>query len=301
MAMTYLTFQDDKSKKFWAVREFDDGKILAQYGKQNSKGIFATYKETKKLEKLVQSKIKKGYNIGENKSLKLFNMTQDEIKSKWEEINSKKKVKKENTTEKNKNNNNESDISTDNEQTLEMLQNLGPRTFLRDENKRNARFVNIAEEITPYYKYDGIIRADYEYVAYLLDLQKNELPLPVEKPTGRSRFERDKHDIAEKALQKRIQNYMEKNGDSINVGDIFFTGTFEDDRSDYPIHEYLQVLDENNQLISLQKSHSSNFQVNYSNIISEIKDFCDLEMVGWDCYYDNPEDEPFNKFINATN
>jgi predicted DNA-binding WGR domain protein len=291
--MVYLTLKNTKSNKFWAARELSDGKIIAQYGKLNTKGIFATYKETKSLGSLIDSKMKKGYTTETFDSLPLFNMKEAELLSKWNELNIKKQDRKKKIKDSSKRN-------VQNDKCLGMLTNLGPRTLLRD-NQRKAKFFNCAEQITPYYYYSGVIKTNFEYAAYLLELHKNNLPLPSMTSNAHRmhRFDLDKDEIAEKAFEKRIQKYINSVGDTVQVGDIFFVGTYNDDFSEYPIHEELKVLDENRQLVTLKSRKSSDFQVDYTEITQQVNDFCQLEMVGWDEYYETQEDKPFYRFLNA--
>ena len=61
----------------------------------------------------------------------------------------------------------------------------------------------------------------------------------------------------------------------------------------------LKVLNEDRKLVPINRFHSSDFKVNYSGIISEVNDFCALEMEGWDEYYVTPEDKPFYKFLKV--
>ena len=281
--MAYLTFNNEKTNKFWAAKELEDGKILAQYGKINSNGVFTNYLKTKKLDSLISSKIKKGYTKQEEvPSISLFRMSEVERLAMWNNINNKKMNKK-----KTKTMNNEKKTTNNSKK--------------EHDDRRKARFFNIAEEITPYYYHTGVINKDFEYAAYLLELQKNGIPSPsMTKSTHRvNRFDFDKNAITEEAVEKRVQKCLNSSDSQAQIGDIFFIGTVDDDRSEYPIQEELTVLDENRQLVPLNRFHSSDFKVNYSGIISEVNDFCALEMEGWDEYYETPEDKPFYKFLKV--
>ena len=99
----FLKFRDEKSSKYWAATTLEDGRILVQYGKIGHKlgtystyfkGTYSTYNNTKKIDTLINSKIKKGYKIITNETCDLLSMSPSDIEAKWNEIHNKKQKNK---------------------------------------------------------------------------------------------------------------------------------------------------------------------------------------------------------------
>ena len=189
--MKYLTFSDEKSNKFWAAIELTDGKILAQYGKKNSHGTIVTYSETKKLNSLVSSKLKKGYIETEPVMVSIFRMCDVERLATWNNINNKKQKKKMNKKDNNNNAKKVKKIKNANKKETEII-----IQFIQNEFKNDN------------YDYDYLRREDYLTIADIKQVNAGQIDIKIIVPQDYESSEMLTQEILQKEYHYGEEDYV---------------------------------------------------------------------------------------------
>lgn len=294
---------ETKAEKFWSCT-LQDSSVIFHYGKSNMTGrktiknFDSTAEASKYMNIILQKKQKKGYVFKNNdlsvapsvpvastKKKKPKPIITEEIrqwKKKYHEVfgsnpagryANKIEWLKEKIQEKGNN-------QPTNQET--------PKTSssAADQTVRNARFHNIAEKITPYYKFEGQIVDDIEFYSWILSHPEDA-------------DESKRHYIANKQVNSRIQNYIRDKSNNIEIGDIIFAGCEELDRDNCPIEVYLRVVGGDYTLQHLYNfKPPSDFRTHYSDEMKrEVQKFCieQMEECAWDeeeMYY-----QDFTRFI----